>query len=100
MATNDQALRRSIHDLITCNAEGGDMLQKRCAVSALWITLVCSFGQVACEAADTAGYRASLFNGRDLDGWQVSGCTPTVEDGLLVLGGPDGWLRTNEKHGD
>jgi hypothetical protein len=56
------------------------------------------FASAAC--AEEAGYKSSLFNGRDLDGWQVAGCQPTVEDGLLVLGGPDGWLHTNEKHGD
>jgi hypothetical protein len=58
------------------------------------------FGSAAARAEETTGYKSSLFNGRDLDGWQVAGCQPTVEDGLLVLGGPDGWLHTNEKHGD
>ncbi len=57
-------------------------------------------GFSACLADEATGYKSSLFNGRDLDGWQVAGCQPTVEDGLLVLGGPDGWLHTNEKHGD
>jgi hypothetical protein len=57
-------------------------------------------GSSATFAEEPAGYKSSLFNGRDLDGWQVAGCQPTVEDGLLVLGGPDGWLHTNEKHGD
>jgi hypothetical protein len=57
-------------------------------------------GSSATFAEEASGYKSSLFNGRDLDGWQVAGCQPTVEDGLLVLGGPDGWLHTNEKHGD
>ncbi len=52
------------------------------------------------NAAEQAGFKSSLFNGKDLDGWQVTGSEPLVEDGLLVLNGPDGWLRTNEKHGD
>jgi hypothetical protein len=51
-------------------------------------------------AADSAGYSSSLFNGQDLDGWQVTGCEAVVEDGLLVLKAGDGFVRTNERHGD
>jgi hypothetical protein len=51
-------------------------------------------------AAETEGYRAQLFNGRDLDGWQVTGCDAAAEDGLLVLKSGDGLVRTNERHGD
>lgn len=49
-------------------------------------------------AAD--GYTAELFNGRDLDGWQVTGCQVGVKDGALVLEAGDGFVRTNETHGD
>jgi hypothetical protein len=45
-------------------------------------------------------YRAALFNGHDLDGWQVSDCAVAVEGGLLVLTGGDGFVRSNERHGD
>jgi hypothetical protein len=57
---------------------------------------------LATLAAATAGdgYRASLFNGRDLDGWQVSGCQVAVEDGLLVLKAGDGLIRSDERHSD
>jgi hypothetical protein len=51
-------------------------------------------------ATDSAGYSSSLFNGKDLDGWQVTGCEAVVEDGLLVLKAGDGFVRTNERHGD
>jgi hypothetical protein len=51
-------------------------------------------------AAEDSGYRASLFNGRDLDGWQVTSCQAGVEDGVLVLRAGDGFVRTNERHGD
>ncbi len=51
-------------------------------------------------AAEPAGYHAALFNGRDLEGWQITGCDVAVEDGLLVLKGGDGFVRTNETHGD
>jgi hypothetical protein len=55
---------------------------------------------VSALAADVEGYRAALFNGRDLDGWQVTGCETAVEDGLLVLRSGDGLVRSNERHGD
>jgi hypothetical protein len=51
-------------------------------------------------AQEGAGFRTPLFNGRDLDGWQVTGCEAVVEDGLLVLKAGDGFVRTNERHGD
>ncbi|MEX2113157.1 MAG: DUF1080 domain-containing protein [Pirellulales bacterium] len=51
-------------------------------------------------AADAPGFQAALFNGRDFDGWQVTGCEAVVEDGLLVLKAGDGFVRTNERHGD
>jgi hypothetical protein len=46
------------------------------------------------------GYKAALFNGRDLDGWQVTGCDAAVENGALLLRGGDGFVRTYERHGD
>jgi hypothetical protein len=45
-------------------------------------------------------YHAALFNGRDLDGWQVTSCEAVVEDSSLVLKAGDGLVRTNERHGD
>ncbi len=45
-------------------------------------------------------FHASLFNGRDLDGWQVTSCEAVVENGLLLLKSGDGFVRTNERHGD
>src|SRR4051812_1788624 len=60
--------------------------------------VLCLFA--ACPALAASGYRASLFNGRDLDGWQVTGCEAVVENGLLVLRGGDGFVRTNERHAD
>ena len=51
------------------------------------------------QGAET-GFHAALFNGRDLDGWQVTLCEAVVENGLLVLKSGDGFVRTNERHGD
>src|SRR5687768_2622787 len=49
-------------------------------------------------AAD--GVRSSLWNGKDLDGWVVTGCQAGVEDGLLVLQGGDGLVRTEHRYRD
>ncbi|HEV3137109.1 MAG TPA: DUF1080 domain-containing protein [Pirellulales bacterium] len=45
-------------------------------------------------------YEAPLFNGRNLGGWQVTGCEAVVENGLLLLKSGDGFVRTDERHGD
>jgi hypothetical protein len=50
-------------------------------------------------AADPA-VRMSLFNGRDLDGWHVTGCQAAVEDGALVLLGGDGFVRADHEYRD
>jgi hypothetical protein len=59
-----------------------------------------AFLWAALSAAGNEGYQARIFNGQDLDGWQVSGCDAGVENGLLVLRSGDGLVRTNERHGD
>lgn len=65
------------------------------------VLLVALMAMLPCDAASAAGgYKSSLFNGRDLDGWQVTGCDAGVEGGMLVLQGGDGLVRTNERHGD
>jgi hypothetical protein len=51
-------------------------------------------------AQGAEAYHAALFNGIDLDGWQVTSCQAAVENGLLVLKAGDGFVRTNERHGD
>jgi hypothetical protein len=63
------------------------------------IVAVCLVTRIG-SAADSSGYRAALFNGHDLDGWQVTGCDAGVDNGLLVLRSGDGFVRTNERHGD
>ncbi|MGD9720473.1 MAG: DUF1080 domain-containing protein [Pirellulales bacterium] len=64
------------------------------------IALCGDYTSARAAAAGGDGYRAALFNGHDLDGWQVTGCDVGVEDGALVLQGGDGLVRTNERHGD
>jgi len=52
------------------------------------------------RADESAGFRTSLFNGHDLDGWQVTGCDVAVEDGALVLNGGDGFVRADHEYRD
>ncbi len=68
--------------------------------ASLLVALGLVSGGVVCADQPPAGVTTTLFNGVNLDGWQVIGCQPRVENGLLVTGGADGWIRTNEKHGD
>lgn len=44
-----------------------------------------------------------LLNGRDLDGWTVENTSAgnfTIDDGVLRVEGPEGWLRSSEQYGD
>ena len=51
--------------------------------------------------AQPAGPATPLFNGRDLDGWEiVNGGRFTVEDGLLRVNRGTGWLRSRDTFGD
>src|SRR6185436_1233112 len=47
-----------------------------------------------------AGFRTSLFNGKDLAGWHVTGCKVAVEDGNLVILEGDGFVRTDHRYTD
>ena len=47
-----------------------------------------------------ASYRSPLFNGKDLTGWQVTGCKAAVEDGMLVILEGDGFVRTDHRFAD
>jgi hypothetical protein len=42
----------------------------------------------------------SLFNGKDLAGWQVTNCKAGVEDGNLVIQEGNGLVRTDKYYGD
>jgi hypothetical protein len=51
-------------------------------------------------AADPAGFSYPLFDGRTLDGWQVTGCEAVVEDGAILLKGGNGFVRTDRRYTD
>jgi hypothetical protein len=52
------------------------------------------------RAEEPERFRMSLFNGKNLDGWQVTGCEAAVEDGALVLKGGDGFIRADHEYRD
>src|SRR5688500_383903 len=56
-------------------------------------------GGMPAQGADE-GYTRMLFNGRNLDGWQVTNCETAVEDGSLVLAGGNGFVRSDHVYGD
>jgi len=73
-------------------------MQRICFVSLL---LLFAMGRPALLAADDErSFAMDLFNGRDLDGWVVTGCKAGVEDGLLVLQEGDGLVRSEHDYGD
>src|SRR5690606_25037320 len=52
-------------------------------------------------AEEPAGYRVSLFNGQNLEGWHaLAECKAGVEDGVLVLQDGNGMLRTDHRYRD
>lgn len=55
---------------------------------------VATAAPAATAAATPLGVRSSLFDGKSLDGWIVTGCTAGVEEGHLVIQKGDGFVRT------
>lgn len=61
-----------------------------------------SYGMMtdAASAEEQAGYATSLFDGKTLDGWKVTGCEAVVENGAILLKGGDGFVRTDNRYSD
>ena len=51
-----------------------------------------------CELGAEEAQRKSLFNGKNLDGWVVTGCQAEVRSGLLFAKGGNGLIRTAEQY--
>ena len=51
-------------------------------------------------SADDTGPRVQVFNGKNLDGWQVLRCEAGVEDGCLVLEDGNGLVYLNDRYDD
>jgi hypothetical protein len=52
------------------------------------------------RADEPAGYTRALFNGQNLDGWQVTECEAAAEGGSLVLKSGNGFVRSDHRYGD
>ena len=72
---------------------------KRC-FSACVLGVILACGPAWAETQEPLGCTMSLFNGEDLDGWVVTGCKAGVEQGVLVLQGGDGFVRSEHDYGD
>jgi hypothetical protein len=66
----------------------------------LFLTLLLSVSLSALADDSKAGFRTSLFNGKDLAGWHVTGCKAAVEEGNLVILDGDGFVRTDHRYTD
>ena len=51
-------------------------------------------------SADDAGPRVQVFNGKNLDGWQVLNCEAAVEDGCMVIEDGNGLVFLNDRYDD
>lgn len=68
--------------------------------SGLIFALVVTVLATLTHSALGEGTRLSLFNGKNLDGWQVTGSQATVRDGALLLKAGDGFVRTDHTYND
>jgi hypothetical protein len=55
---------------------------------------------VDATSAQTPGVTRSLFNGKNLDNWIVTGCEVVVENGNLLLKSGNGWVRSHHRYRD
>ena len=69
------------------------------AAACLTVLLLVAPGLAEEPAADQ-GFVHQLFNGQDLQGWEVRGCQAGVEEGLLVIQGGDGLVRADHRYSD
>lgn len=54
----------------------------------------------ALAAGDKDGAWVSLFDGKTLNGWQVTGCETVVQDGAILLKSGNGLVRTQKAYRD
>ncbi|MCY3017601.1 MAG: DUF1080 domain-containing protein [Planctomycetota bacterium] len=72
-----------------------------CVVAALLLVASwCSAGEADAKAADKGKEPVSLFDGKTLNGWKVTGCEATVEDGNIFLKAGNGMVRTEKVYKD
>jgi hypothetical protein len=64
------------------------------------VIVVGLLGVAASVEAAADDFQFSLFNGKDLAGWDVTNCKVAAENGAIVLKEGNGFVRTNLKYGD
>ena len=71
-----------------------------CGMVAAWVVL----GQQAVLAADEKparpGQRVALFDGKNLDAWDVLKCEAVVDQGTILLKAGNGMVQTKKKYRD
>jgi hypothetical protein len=55
---------------------------------------------VFCAAVALAGERVALFNGKDLDGWDILKCEAKVDNGEILLVEGNGIVQSKKKYTD
>ncbi len=65
----------------------------RCCRSASFLTMFLFAASAAAQ-----DFTQDLFNGRDLSGWHVTNCEVAVENGVLVLQGGNGLVRSDHRY--
>ena len=55
---------------------------------------------ISCELGAEEAQRKSLFNGKNLDGWVVTGCQAEVRSGVLFAKAGNGLIRTKQQYED
>jgi hypothetical protein len=64
------------------------------------VAVGCCCSAIEVRADEPVGYSVTLFDGKSLDGWKVTGCEALVEDGAILLKDGNGLVRTEHRYGD
>lgn len=69
---------------------------------AVWLAaaLLAAQNSSALQAAENGGAWVSLFDGKTLNGWQVTGCEAVVQDGAILLKAGNGLVRSQKAYRD
>ena len=71
-----------------------------CGSMAIWLLLAHQVVAADGAQAPKVGKRVSLFNGKNLDGWDVLKCEAVVENGQILLKAGNGLVQTKKQYSD
>jgi len=69
-------------------------------LSLVAVLALANVAAVPMRAAEAAGRRVCLFDGKTLDGWTVLTCEAVVDGGDILLKAGNGLVQTRRKYGD